>query len=206
MLSWGCRRFRAQFSPAEPETARAHRGRCGECHDYATALERAAAVRLPLPESLRAELSSLPAALAGGLVTGAGGRIPLAQLPLPAALRFRLQGIARPAQREKPPEWIASPRYAIAASLLLTVLSAALLGSPAELGAHTASFVGRELAPPLVQAREKGREELNALHATAASRYGEIRGELNASVRDLHSRISTLTQFAGRLLPARRKP
>jgi hypothetical protein len=209
MLSWGCRRFRAGFSPAEPESGSAHRGRCAECHDYATALERAAAVRLPLPERLRAELSSLPAALAGGLVTGPAVRLPLTPLPLPSALRFRLQGIARSAERphrEKPPEWIASPRYAIAASLLLTVLSAALLGSPAELGAHTANFVGREVAPPLVQAREKGREELHALHATAASRYGEIRGELNASVRDLHSRISTLTQFAGRLLPARRKP
>ncbi|HEV7517121.1 MAG TPA: hypothetical protein VGR07_12540 [Thermoanaerobaculia bacterium] len=195
MLSWRCRRFRAQFSPAEPETGSAHRGRCAECHAYAAALERAAAVRLPLPERLRAELSRLPAVVAVGLASPAGIRLPLPQMPLPAALRFRLQGIARSAERERPPEWIRSPRYAIAASLLLTVLSAALLGNPAELAARTASFMGREVAPPL-----------HALHATAASRYVEIRGGLDASVRDLHSRMSTLTQFAGRLLPARRKP
>ena len=199
MLSWRCRRFRARFSPAEPEAGNAHRRSCTECHAYAASLERAAAVRLPLPERLRAELSSLPtdaadaadaADIAGGLVTGA--RLPLA--PLPADLRSRLQGIAR-AERGKPPEWIASPRYAIAASLLLTVLSAALLGSPADLAARAAGFVGREVAPPL-----------HVLHESAASRYGEIRGGLDASVRDLHSRISNLTQFAGRLLPARRKP
>jgi hypothetical protein len=206
MLSWGCRRFRARFSPAEPAAGSAHRLRCAECDAYAALLLRAATVRLPLPERLRAELSSLPTALAGGLVIGVAGRLPLAPLPLPADLRARLQGIARSAEREKPPEWIRSPRYAIAASLLLTVLSAALLGNPAELGARTASFVGRELAPPLAKARETGREELHALHVTAASRYGEIRGGFDASVRDLHSRLSTLTEFAGRLLPARRKP
>jgi hypothetical protein len=217
MLSWGCRRFRAQFSPAAPGTGARHRHECPECADYAQALERAAAVRLPLPERLRAELSSLPTAAAGGLLPG---RLPVPALPLPAALRSRLQGIVRAqgqargrSERQKPPAWITSPRYAIAASLLLTTLSAALLGSPAELSARAASFVEREVSPPLVRAGETGQEELRALHSTAASRYGELRGGLDASVRDLHSRLLTLTHqevghlvdianLAGRLLPA----
>ena len=94
MLSWGCRRFRARFSPAEPGVGAAHRGRCAECADYAQAIERAAAIRLPLPARLRAELQSLPTAAAGGLLPG---RLPVPELPLPAALRFRLQAIPRSA-------------------------------------------------------------------------------------------------------------
>jgi hypothetical protein len=216
MLSWGCRRFRAQFSPAAPGAGARHRRECPECADYAAAMERAAAVRLPLPERLRAELSSLPTVAAGGLLPG---RLPVPALPLPAALRSRLQGIARlkvqagGRKRETPPAWITSPRYAIAASLLLTTLSAALLGSPADLSTRAASFVEREVAPPLVRAGETGQEELRTLHASATSRYGELRGGLDASVRDLHSRLLTLTHqevghlvdianLAGRLLPA----
>jgi hypothetical protein len=219
MLSWGCRRFRAQFSPGEPVSSglRRHRGECADCAYYAQALERTAAVRLPLPESLRAELSSLPTAAVGGLLPGG---LPVPALPLPAALRFRLQGIARagaPAgarSPRKPPVWITSPRYAIAASLLLTTLTAALLGSPVDLGVRAAGFLDRQMAPPLLKAGETGEEKIRAFHATAASRYGALRGGLDASVRGLQSRFSTLTHsapivklahftdLAGRLLPA----
>ncbi len=229
-LRWGCRRFRASFSPAEPGVGAAHRSRCAECADYAQALERAAAIRLPLPERLRAELVSLPTAAAGGLLPG---RLPLPELPLPAALRFRLQAIPRSAQagvpatvvpavkkREKPPAWILSPRYAIAASLLLTTLSASILASLANrlpnLGARAAGFVSREVSSPLVEAREAGEKELRTFNSTATSRYGALRGGLDASVQGLHSRLSTLTHkemgdlthlvnianIAGRLLPA----
>jgi hypothetical protein len=230
MLSLGCRRFRARFSPSEPESGAAHRSRCAPCADYAQALTRAAALRLPLPERLRAELRSLPYAAAGGLLSG---RLPMPELPLPAALRFRLQGIARtpgaeriPAvakRREKPPAWITSPRYAIAASLLLTTLSASLLASLANrlpnLGPRAAGLVSREVSSPLVEARETGEKKLRTWNATAASRYGALRGGLDASVQDLHSRLVTLTHkemgdlthfahianfanIAGRLLPA----
>jgi hypothetical protein len=226
MLNWGCRRFRARFSPAEPGAGAAHRGRCAECADYAQAIERAAAIRLPLPARLRAELASLPTEAAGGLLPG---RLPVPELPLPAALRFRLQAIPRIVRaerpervvpevkrREKPPAWITSPRYAIAASLLLTTLSASILGSLANrlpnLGARAAGFVSREVSP-LVEARETGEKELRTWNATAASRYGALRGGLDASVQTLHSRLSTLTHkemgglsnlvdIAGRLLPA----
>jgi hypothetical protein len=229
MLSWGCRRFRARFSPAAPGLGAAHRGRCAECADYAQAIELAAAIRLPLPARLRSELSSLPTTAAGGLLPG---RLPVPELPLPAALRFRLQGIPRSApagvparvvpavkRRAKPPAWITSPRYAIAASLLLTTLSASMLGNLANrlpnLGVRAAGFVNREVSPPLVQAGEAGEKELHTLHATAASRYGALRGGLDASVQNLHSRLSTLTHkemsdlsnfvnIAGRLLPASR--
>ncbi len=139
MLSWRCRRFRARFSPAEPGVGRAHRERCAACGAYASTLERLAAARRPLPETLRLSLSEIP---------GASVPRPLPAAPLPPALRRRLQGIARPGGRflpAKPPIWLVQPRYAIAASLLLTVLSTALLGNPAHLELRAASFVGREL-------------------------------------------------------------
>lgn len=142
MLSWRCRRFRARFSPAEPAVGRAHRERCADCHAYASTLERIAVARLPLPESLRRNLSEIPGALVPR---------PLPAAPLPPALRQRLQGIALPGGRflpampAKPPIWLVQPRYAIAASLLLTVLSTALLGNPGNLEVRAASFVGREL-------------------------------------------------------------
>jgi hypothetical protein len=139
MLSWRCRRFRARFSPAEPAAGKAHRRYCADCDAYASTLERVAAAKLALPASLRRTLVEIP---------GAFVPRPVPPLPLPPALRLRLQGIARPGGRPlpaKPPEWIVEPRYAIAASLLLTVLSGALVGNPAEAGARVAGFVGREL-------------------------------------------------------------
>jgi hypothetical protein len=63
-------------------------------------------------------------------------------------------------------------------------------------------FVGREVAPPLAEARATGAAEVQALRslrATAASRYTEIRGGVGASVEGLETRVS---QLAGRLLPA----
>jgi len=211
MLSWRCRRFRTRFSPAgfsPAGTGKAHRRRCAECAAYAAALERMAAARLPLPERLRADLSALalqPASRALGL-----DRLPVPALPLPPALRSRLQGIAREAERPRPPLWIVSPRYAVAASLLLTVLTAALLRNPGELGIRAVDFVGREVtrevAPPLAAAaaaRESGVEKLAALRTSAVSRYTEIRGGVGASVEGLETRVS---QIAGRLLPASPDP
>jgi hypothetical protein len=198
VLSWRCRRFRARFSPGAPGAGEAHRRRCAACAAYAAALELAA-VRLPLPERLRGELRALPADLSPV-------RLPVPSLPLPPALRGRLQGIAREEARRRPPAWIESPRYAVAASLLLAVLSAALVGNPAawgaELGARAAGFVGREVAPPLAAmtaAGETGRERLRALRAAATSRCTEIAGQLGASAQALETRVS---QIAGRLLPA----
>ena len=139
MLSWRCRRFRARFSPAEPGVGKAHRRHCADCHAYASILERMAAAKLPVPASLRRNLEEIPRASVPR---------PIPSLPLPPALRQRLQGIARPRVRPlpgKPPEWIVEPRYAIAASLLLALLSGALVGNPAEAGARVAGFVGREL-------------------------------------------------------------
>jgi hypothetical protein len=139
MLSRRCRRFRARFSPAEPGVGRAHRERCADCHAYASTLERIAATKLPLPETLRRNLSEIPGAFVSR---------PLPSAPLPPALRRRLQGIARPGGLPlpaKPPIWLVQPRYAIAASLLLTVLSTALLGNPGHLEVRAANFVGREL-------------------------------------------------------------
>jgi hypothetical protein len=198
MLSWRCRRFRARFSPADlPGAGSRHRRSCADCDAYATTLERIAAARLPLPERLRGELSRLSGGLAGGLLPG-----PVPALALPSALRARLQGLARGEAARRPPEWIASPRYAIAASLLLTTLSAALLGNPQELAARAASFVNREMTPPLTQARQTGKEELRTWltwRETAASRLTVIRRDIGGSFQGMENRV---TELAGRLLPA----
>ncbi|HZF08302.1 MAG TPA: hypothetical protein VFE33_05885 [Thermoanaerobaculia bacterium] len=203
MLSWRCRRFRARFSPAEPGAGTAHRRRCAECAAYAAALERMASARLPLPERLRADLSALALQPANRALGLAPGRLPVPPLPLPPALRSRLQGIAREAERPRPPMWIVSPRYAVAASLLLTVVTAALLGNPGELGARALGFVGREVrrevASPLAEVRATGSAELQSLRSNAVSRYTEVRGGVDASVEGLETRVS---QIAGRLLPA----
>jgi hypothetical protein len=198
VLSWRCRRFRARFSPGAPGVGQAHRRRCAACAAYAAALELAAA-RLPLPERLRSALRALPGTLAPV-------HLPVPALPLPPALRGRLQGIARERARRRPPAWIESPRYAVAASLLFAVLSAALVGNPAawgaELGARAVSLVGREVASPLSQiaaAGETGRERLQALRAATAARCAEITGQLGASAQALENRVS---QIAGRLRPA----
>jgi hypothetical protein len=120
MLSLACLRFRARFSPGLEIP---HRGWCPTCDAYATALERAAAMSLPVPEALAAALRDIPArqtAIA----------LPVARVAVPGPLADRLRAIPRQAGRVRPPAWIRSPRYAIAASTLLTVLVGALGGDP----------------------------------------------------------------------------
>ncbi|HEY4573295.1 MAG TPA: hypothetical protein VIJ26_05010, partial [Thermoanaerobaculia bacterium] len=126
MLSASCRRFRARFSCG---SAHPHRRACPECEAFAAALESAAGARLPLPESLRRNLRTI-AGIAG---PEPGAVLPFAvpRLPVPDALARRLRTIA-PAGRPPLPEWLRSPRYAVAASAILALL----LGPPLSRAAH----------------------------------------------------------------------
>lgn len=182
MLSWACRRFRSSF---EPGSRQPHRDRCPECRAYAEALERAASVRLPLPEALGRRLSALAARGEGNPVL----RFPVPQAPLPAGLHERLRGIARPARpiplRQGLPAWIRSPRYAMAASYMLAILLTAVFG---DLGASLVRKVERVVE----QTEAQGLEKIEALRGTARESYERARrsassvgAEITGTAREL---------------------
>lgn len=154
MLSQDCRRFQADFHPGSPEGS--HRRSCPACAAYAEALEQAAQLRLPLPAGLRGRLQAIARPEAAGAEPNAvasaspgPARVlgPLPQRPLPEGLRQRLREIPlkKGAQPARPPVWVLSPRYAVAASYALAVLLMGLLGDPVDRGRAAAEVVGREV-------------------------------------------------------------
>lgn len=166
MLSRDCRRFQAGFHPGDPEDP--HRRSCPACAVYADALEQAAKPRLPLPAGLRGRLQ----AIARPAAAGSGGEeeppavlppvlTPLPQRPLPEGLRQRLRGIPQKkgAAPSRPPAWVLSPRYAVAASYALAVLLMGLIGNPVDRGRAAAEVVSREVGAVL----ERTEEELRGL-------------------------------------------
>jgi hypothetical protein len=187
-VSFACRRFRAAFSPGEPGAGSGHRQQCTSCDAYATALERAAAVRLPVPEGLRARLLAIPA-LPGAAAPAGEGReraagmpgaaagsdpapfAPVPQLPLPDGLRARLLALPQEAGRPRPPAWVLAPRYAIAASYLAAVLVGAALGDPGELGRRLA----RGIEQVVDRAESTGEQNLGSLQHSAAARLRAAR-------------------------------
>ncbi|HXO18594.1 MAG TPA: hypothetical protein VOA87_01590 [Thermoanaerobaculia bacterium] len=155
MLKRSCRRFRACFSlGAAGSPGAAHRRRCPECAALAEHIERAAEIRLPLPERLRSELRAI-----GGVRGTAVAPTNEPGPELPAFLPFVVPALALPdrlhrrlvdlghaeRKRGRLPVWLRSPRYAIAASYLLTILSAALFGNPVDLGRRASAAIAREL-------------------------------------------------------------
>lgn len=188
-MSFACRRFRAAFTPGDPAAGSDHRQHCPHCDAYATALERAAAVRLPMPEALRARLLAIPA-LSGAVAPAGEGReraagapgtaagmdprpviAPVPQLPLPDGLRARLLALPQEAGRPRPPAWVLAPRYAIAASYLAAVLVGAALGDPGELGRRLA----RGIEQVVGRAESTGEQNLGSLQQGAAARYRAAR-------------------------------
>lgn len=186
MLSWACRRFRASF---EPGSRHPHRDRCAECRAYAEALERAARLRLPLPETLGRRLSALAARGDENPVL----RFPVPQAPLPAGLHERLREIARPAhpipRRQGLPLWIRSPRYAVAASYMLAILLTAVFG---DLGS---SFL-RKVEQVVERTEAEGLETIETLRGTARERYERAR-------RSASSVGAEITGTARELIPFR---
>ena len=180
MLSASCRRFRARFSPG---SAHPHRRACPECEAFAAALESAAGVRLPLPESLRRNLRAIAGPEADAVLPFAVPR-----LPVPDALTRRLRTIA-PASRPTLPEWIRSPRYAVAASAILALLLGPALSRAAHRGLEVLDTVHAEVSPLVKSTQEGGREEIAKLRSTAMAAGDTARRSVRASLERLSSQI-----------------
>lgn len=175
MLSWTCRRFRARFAPG---SAHAHRRVCRECDAFASAVESASGVRLPIPKGLKDSLREIAEPVSETVLP-----FPVPRLPMPEALTGRLRAIAPPA-RPAPPEWVRDPRYAVAASALLALLLGPFFSMGADRGLHALGAV-----------REEGREEIAKVRAGAQEAYEAARRSLARSTESLHGfsdRLSTV--------------
>jgi hypothetical protein len=196
VLSWACRRFRARFAPG---SASPHRRACADCEAYAAALEQAAGVRLPLPSSLQRSLRALAAPEPGAVLP-----FPVPLLPVPDALAGRLRSIARPA-RPAPPEWVRSPRLAIAASVVLALLVGPVLAAAADRGeqalrlAH--QLAHREVTPLLDDAGAEGRREWTRLCLAAGAARDVAQETAAQSVRRLQAGLSHLSNRWSTVVP-----
>jgi len=144
-------------------------------------MERAskAAVRLPVPVSLRRALRSIPAADFQAEVPGPR-RVP--SLPVPASLQTRLRALAEPARVVRPlPAWLRSSRPAVAASILIAMLAIRILGDPLAMGRRAVDSAA---------VRWRGWESGWESHVTAT--YGETRSSLTQSLTDLSSRAISI--------------
>jgi hypothetical protein len=114
------------------------------------------------------------------------------RLPVPEALARRLRGIA-PAGRPAPPEWVRSPRYALAASALLALLLGPFLSGAAHRGLQVLSTVDAEVSPLLRQTGESGSAEIAKLRSTAAEAYDAARRSVEGSLGRLDVGFSGLS-------------
>lgn len=197
-MSAACRRFRAAFAPGSRHP---HRRQCPRCAAYAAALERAAGLRLPLPDALAERLRAIPPA--GGSTAPPALPAPVPPLPLPAGLRDRLVALPRQAVGTRPmrsprsprsprsarlPAWVLKPRYAVAASYAAAVLLTAAFDGPGDLG-DRGRQLAREVGRTVERAEAAGRERLAALEEAAAVRYRETRQEVAATVEQSVERL-----------------
>ncbi|HEY4594253.1 MAG TPA: hypothetical protein VIJ61_17670 [Thermoanaerobaculia bacterium] len=180
MLSASCRRFRARFSPGSTHP---HRRACPECEAFAAALESAAGVRLPLPESLRRNLRAIAGPEPGAVLPFA-----IPRLPVPDALARRLRTIA-PASRPPLPEWLRSPRYAVAASAILALLLGPALSRAAHRGLEVLGSIHAEVSPLVKSTEAGGREEIAKLRSTAVVAGDTARRSVATSLARLSSQI-----------------
>jgi hypothetical protein len=188
MLSWACRRFRARFAPG---AILPHRRACPECDAYAAAVEQAAGARLPLPASLRRNLRAL-----AGPEPGAVLRFPVPRLAVPPELARRLRRIApQPQLRPAPPEWVRSPRAAIAASVVLVLLFGPLLAGAADRGQQALRLAHEEVAPWVGDASTESHELLGRLERAC----GTVRDSTLDSARRLQGGLSELSSRSARL-------
>lgn len=199
MLSWACRRFRARFTPG---ISLPHRRACPECDAYAAAVEQAAGARLPLPASLR---RNLKAVAVGRPEPGAVLPFPVLRLAVPDELarRLRMIGIPSASARPAPPEWVRSPRVAIAASIVLALLFGPLLAGAADRGEQALHLAHEEVAPLVSDATEEGHEALGRLSLAAGTAWATIWGEARElaakSVEKAQAGLSGLSSCSTRL-------
>lgn len=139
MLKAECLELRSAY---ESGRTYAHLGECADCRAFAAFVDGLGelGMQAPLADGLRNRLRDLPEQHERR--SYAFPRLPM--LPLPAALERRLKQIARAAgARKELPIWIRSPRFAIAASYLLTLLFAGTVGNPAAWGQTAADQLDR---------------------------------------------------------------
>jgi hypothetical protein len=170
MLSWACRRFRARFTPG---VVLPHRRACADCDAYAAAVEQAAGARLPLPASLK---RNLKAVAVGRPEPGAVLPFPVPRLAVPDELARRLRMIGMPAaparsSQPAPPEWVRSPRAAIAASIVLALLFGPLLAGAADRGGQALRLAHEDVAPLVSNATAEGHEALGRLSLAAGTAW-----------------------------------
>ncbi|HSU82816.1 MAG TPA: hypothetical protein VLR69_10375 [Thermoanaerobaculia bacterium] len=192
MLSSSCRRFRARFFPGSTHP---HRRACPECAAFAAALESAAGVRLPLPDSLRRNLRTIAGPEPGAVLPFA-----LPRLPVPDALARRLRTIA-PASRPPLPEWIRSPRHAVAASAILALLLGPTLSHAAHRGLEVLDTVHAEVSPLLRSTEAGGREKIAKLRSTAIAAGDTARRSVESSLERLDERLSGLSSHILDVVP-----
>ena len=199
-MSFACRRFRAGFAPGGDDP---HRRECPACAAYAVALERAAGARLPLPGALRQRLLAIPAEAADVAAAPETpdpisaipriGPIP-PQLPLPAELRARLLALPERSRPARPPAWVLTPRYAVAASYLAAVLLGAALGDPADLPAGLGRLLSRGVEQTLEMAELAGsasRDRLENLEDAAREAGRSVARSVDSLEKRLPARPST---------------
>jgi hypothetical protein len=192
VLSASCRRFRARFSPG---SAHPHRRACPECEAFAAALENAAGVRLPLPESLRRSLRAIAGPEPGAVLPFAVPR-----LPVPDALARRLRTIA-PAGRPPLPEWVRSPRYAVAASAILALLLGPALSRAAHRSLEALDTVHAQVSPLLRSTEAGGQEKIEELRSTALTVGDIARRSVATSLERLDARLSGLSSHILDVVP-----
>jgi hypothetical protein len=186
VLSGSCRRFRARFTPG---LAHPHRRACSECEAYAAALESAAGARLPLPAGLRKNLKAIAGPEPGAVLPFAAPR-----LAVPGTLARRLRDIvpaAPAAARPAPPEWVRSPRYAVAASALLALLLGPFLQTAAHRGVQAVGAVEARVSPVLEKTEELRLEAEAAYDATRRSFESSL-GRVDRGISDVSEWFSNL--------------
>lgn len=183
MLRVACRRFRANFAEwAEDD----HRASCAACAVWASAMERAA-VRLPLPVSLRRALGSIPAIPAIEVQEEVPGPRRVPSLPVPDSLHERLRAIAGPARVVRPlPAWLRNSRHAVAASVLISLLAVRILGDPLAVGHRVV---------------DSAAVQWHGLESRVAATYGTTRSSFALSLTDLGSRVTSIQASMRALIP-----
>ncbi len=176
MLSPSCRRFRARFSPG---SAHPHRRACPECEAFAAALESAAGIRLPLPGGLRRSLRAIAAPEPAAVLPFTAPRV-----PVPDPLARLLRAIA-PASRPPLPEWLRSPRYAVAASAILALLLGPALSRAAHHSLEVLDTVHAQVTPLVRRTEAEGREEIAKLRSTAMAAGDTARRSVEVSLERL---------------------
>lgn len=128
------------------------------------------------------------------------------RLPVPGALAGRLRGLsaaAAPPSRPALPEWVRSPRYAVAASALLALLLGPFLSEAARQGAQALGAVEAEVSPLLQRTEESGRKEIGKLRSTAATACDAARQSVEGSLARLDHRLAGLSAKLSEVVPER---